>query len=201
MSTENSGRDILMWEAIKSGKSSAFGLLYQQYAELLFAFGMGYSNDRDFIKDCIHDLFTDLYRYRNNLAEPENLKNYLIVSLRRRMLKNKSDKLSIQYFADLVAGNNEVSESAEKTMIDEEEYSETNRLLLEAIKKLPDKQKEALHLKYSCDLSYPEISEIMDISVESVRTQVYRAIKALKQELKSSNIILLSFLFSGTRNR
>lgn len=187
-------QDILLWDAIRTGKPDAFQVLYDQYIDVLFAFGMGYSNDKEFVKDCIHDLITDLYKYRKQISKPENLKNYLLVSLRRKIHKNKSGKISISYYPEMITNPENSQDSAEREMINQEISSQTNKLLFEAIKGLPGKQKEALHLKYSCELSYTEISKLMGISIESVRTQVYRAIKSLKDELSSTGIILLSLL-------
>ena len=73
------------WLRFISGDSDAFSDLYDQYADVLYAFGMRYSTDRDLVKDCIHDLFIDLHGYRKNLAQEVNVKFYLLKSLRRKL--------------------------------------------------------------------------------------------------------------------
>jgi RNA polymerase sigma factor (sigma-70 family) len=49
------------------------------------------------------------------------------------------------------------------------------------LNQLSVKQKEALYLRFNESMEYPEIAKVMNISVESVRKQVYRAIKTIRE--------------------
>ena len=66
-------------------------------------------------------------------------------------------------------------------MIENEEESEKRRRIEFMISELPLKQKEALYLRFNESMEYPEIAKVMKISVESVRKQVYRAIKTVRE--------------------
>lgn len=48
---------------------------------------------------------------------------------------------------------------------------------------LPEKQRMAIILRYYEDLSYEEISELMNIPLGTVKTDLYRAKNALKNLL------------------
>ncbi|HSZ24501.1 MAG TPA: RNA polymerase sigma factor, partial [Cytophagaceae bacterium] len=61
------------------------------------------------------------------------------------------------------------------------ERQEQMRLLFEYIEKLPDKQKSALILSVVEQLSYKEISGIMNVSVSSVESLIFRARQNLKK--------------------
>ncbi len=86
--------------------------------------------------------------------------------------------------------------SHEDSFIAAETEAENHRVLTEAMKTLPSRQREGLSLKFEYDHSYPEIAEIMSISVESARTIIYRALKELRKcmEEKGHSIQLLFFL-------
>jgi RNA polymerase sigma factor (sigma-70 family) len=51
------------------------------------------------------------------------------------------------------------------------------------LNKLPNRQKEAIYLKYYSGLKATEISEIMGINYQSVVNTLHKAIKSLKQEI------------------
>jgi len=183
--------DYLLWKRIKDGETQAFHELYMLYAEILFSFGTIYSKDQELVKDCIHDLFFDLFKYRKNLADNDHIRNYLFKSLKRKIQSPKSGKLSLVY----TSAYQEESEKKSNTLAldDNESQEETIEKIKKAMVKLSDHQQEVLHLKFQVGLSYPEIAKILEISVESVRTLVYRAVKTIKEELKvnSKALILL----------
>ena len=73
-----------------------------------------------------------------------------------------------------------------------------SEILREAIGKLPDRQKEALYLKYYGERSFEEIADIMEISTRAVYKLIYKAIDYLVVELKApgkSVGFFLSFFF------
>jgi len=64
---------------------------------------------------------------------------------------------------------------------------------------LTPRQKEALYLKFNCGFDYIQISELMQISIESVRTMIYRTLKSIKEIFDTnsySNLILFGFFRS-----
>jgi len=64
---------------------------------------------------------------------------------------------------------------------------------------LTPRQKEALYLKFNCGFDYIQISELMQISIESVRTMIYRTLKSIKELFDTnsySNLILFGFFRS-----
>lgn len=191
--------DYLLWKRIKAGETKAFNELYQLYADILFSFGMIYSKDRELVKDCIHDLFFDLFKYRKNLADNDHIRNYLFKSLKRKIQTPKTGKLTLVY-TEVIQEENE-QKVATWTNEDVEIQEEKIEKIKKVIAKLSDHQQEVLNLKFQVGLSYQEIAKILDISVESVRTLVYRAVKTIREELNvnSSALILLSVFASMFR--
>jgi RNA polymerase sigma factor (sigma-70 family) len=191
--------DYLLWKRIKAGETKAFNELYQLYADVLFSFGMIYSKDRELVKDCIHDLFFDLFKYRKNLADNDHIRNYLFKSLKRKIQTPKTGKLTLVY-TEVIQDENE-QKVATWTNEDFEIQEEKIEKIKKVIAKLSDHQQEVLNLKFQVGLSYQEIAKILDISVESVRTLVYRAVKTIREELNvnSSALILLSVYASTLR--
>ena len=178
--------DYLLWKRIKAGETQAFHDLYLLYADILFSFGTIYSKDQELIRDCIHDLFFELYKYRKNLADNDHIRNYLFKSLKRKIQTAVSRKLNLVYSAKLHEENEQKNQIADQDVLEDQE----SRLekIKKAIEKLPERQQEILNLRFQLDLSYPEIAKILDISIESIRTSVYRSVKTIRQQFKTGDI-------------
>lgn len=181
--------DYLLWKRIKAGETQAYHDLYMQYADILFSFGNIYTKDQDFIKDCIHDLFFDLYKYRKNLSDNDHIRNYLFKSLKRKIQSPPSGKLKLVYIQTIQEENEKNPSDTE----DAEDQEENIANIRKAMNKLSERQQEVLNLRFQIGLPYTEIAKILDISVESVRTLVYRSVKTIREELKLNNNALILF--------
>lgn len=186
-----------IWGDFKTGSSRAFLSLYDQYIDALFLFGSNFSKDENLIKDCIHDLFIDLYRYREKLSEARNVRYYLYSSLKRKIIKEKQKREGVRFYdPDLLSLiEKEETPSTEYFMILNEEQENQHHLILQALNKLSKHQQEILFLRFNQELDYSEIADLFHISVGTVRTLVYRALKMLRASLKDSKHFF-QFFFS-----
>ncbi len=188
--------DYYLWKSFKEGNDDAFYRLYDQYVDDLYYFGIHFSRDKGFIQDCIHDLFLDLYKYRHKLSDTDNIRFYLLRSLRRKIHKEQVKIIPIVYDNTLSSVRDQTVLAFEDLLIASETENENHRMLKEVMKNLTDRQREGLSLRFEQNLTYPEIAEILGMSVESARTSIYRALKLLRKSIheKVSSIHLLFFL-------
>ena len=191
-----------LWRQFKEGSDQAFYLLYDLYADKLYRYGIHFSDDKDFIKDCIHDLFLNLHKYRLKISETTNVQFYLFRSLRRIIHKERVRGLPFVRNARSYTLNEMPVFSHEDYLIAAETKTEENNALNAAMKKLSHRQREGLSLKFEHDHTYAEISEIMGISVESARSIIYLALKQLRNsiDVKGNSIQLLIFLAHSHRS-
>ncbi|MBT3384964.1 MAG: sigma-70 family RNA polymerase sigma factor [Prolixibacteraceae bacterium] len=180
----------IVWESFLSGDKEAFAFLYNLHVDELYCYGTKLSMNKELVKDAIQEVFLDLYLKREkNKTNPENLKYYLILSLKRNLIKKlkRLRKLVHDETNELLF---EPEYSVEKTIIDRELSVDVKRRVSNALNQLPPKQKEALYLRFNESLEYNEIAEILNISIESVRKQVYRALKTIRELLGHEAFIL-----------
>lgn len=71
--------------------------------------------------------------------------------------------------------------SHEDFLIEKDEHARKSMHLRSAIEQLSSRQKEILYLKYYQDLSYDEVSEIMNINYQVARNLLHQAIKSMKK--------------------
>lgn len=190
--------EILLWKKLKQGSTSALGDLYDQYIDILFSYGIQLSGDKDHVMNCIHDLFIDLYKYKSNLAETDNIKYYLFKSLKRKIFKKNNSLLVLkkeESTSNYTLKNKNFRQSIEQDLIDAEIVQERSIKLAEALSSLTSRQRNVLFLRFNEDKSYEEISLILNISVQSSRTIIYRAIKKLRFLLKILVFYVINLFF------
>ncbi len=175
----------VLWAKLKAGNIKAIGDIYDLFIDDLFAYGIQISVDKDFVMDCIHDLFLDLYKYKKKLSKTNNIKYYLLKSLKNKILK-KGKENPIYLNSDIFEKVNDTmnfSKSYEETLIESEILDERLLKLSNTICFLSKKQRQVLFLRFTEEKDYEEISKIMNVSVQTSRTIIYRAIKVLRKHL------------------
>lgn len=179
---KNEKRDIDLWIRIKKGDHHAYHELYDRYINMLFAFGIQYTNDESLVQDAIHDVFVDLHRYSTTIALDVVVKSYLFKSLQNDIFKKlKSQKKIVSL--DIVSESTYKADSAEDELIFNETTLKKHSDLALALSSLTKKQRYALHLRFSEELSYEEISHKLDISAQSCKTLVYRSLRDIRSKL------------------
>jgi RNA polymerase sigma factor (sigma-70 family) len=180
----------IVWKSFLAGSKEAFAYLYNLHVEALYRYGTKLCTDDSLVKDAIQEVFLDLYLKRaKNKTNPENLRYYLILALKRNLIKKlKSNRRLVE--EEVCELDFEPEYSIEKAIIEHEEEAELNLKVKEVLKNLPAKQKEALYLRYNESMEYPEIAQLLNISVESVRKQVYRAMTAIRKQFGKQGLVL-----------
>jgi RNA polymerase sigma factor (sigma-70 family) len=182
----------LLWADFKQGDKAAYAYFYSKYASLLFRYGCKVMQDKELVKDCLHDLFTELWRNKANLSVPPSVKNYLIKSLRNKLVREltkQSRFVDEESVPEIELG---VVSSHEFEIIHNQNKTEQERQLVAAIKKLTNKQKEIIFLLYYNNLSPAEVAAIMSVSVRTIYNTTFSAIQVLKGELAAVLLIAIT---------
>ncbi len=78
---------MLLWDDFVAGNDVAYKTIYNTHLQSLYKFGLHFTRNEDLIQDCVHDLFIDLHRYRSRLKKTNNIKLYLFISLKRKIIR------------------------------------------------------------------------------------------------------------------
>jgi len=197
MTKGNQDKVTEIWARFLDGDKESFAEIYNLFIDDLFRYGTKLSQDEELVKDAIQEVFMDLYVNRKSKKELDsNLKFWLILALKRNLIrklqKSRKNENRIILDSDLF----ETQYNFEEQLIREEAHSEVFEKVRNAMEKLPPKQKEAIYLRYNQSLEYEQIAGMLEISVESVRKQVYRAIKSIRNCFDENGVILFSILKS-----
>lgn len=182
------------WSLLRSGSMEGLEWLYMNHAEEMFKVGMALVPDRDFVWDCVQDVFVDLWKYHQNLASTDQVRLYLYKSLSNKIKREikkhqKAGKTVEPKEIDSVFA----FESHEQAWIrDEQDISRKNKVAL-ALEKLPLRQREVIHYLFFDNFSYEECSKLLDINLRSVYTLAWKALRSLK---KFASVLCILTFFS-----
>jgi RNA polymerase sigma factor (sigma-70 family) len=181
--------DIQLWSKFKNGDDESLAFIYSTNSKRLYWYGLSFTSNYLLVEDTIQDLFSELIASRKRLSATNNIQFYLLKSFKRILQRKISQEKRFQLCDTQIKHDFEVIHSIEYFIINEEDSSQQLKSLHEAIRTLTSRQKEAIYLKFSEGLGYEETAEIMDMTVESCRNLIWKAIKFLKNSLtkKSEN--------------
>jgi len=183
--TEDSS-DLRLWRNFQEGSDSAYETIYRNYAASLFAFGLKLTRDKELVKDCIQDLFVEIWKSKHRLASVKSIKSYLFKSIRRKVIAEsvkKRKKFTDNVLAKLPKYLQDCS--VEVSLIESQNFTLQQQKLKMAMSMLTDRQKEIIHLKFYSFLSYVEISEVMSLSMKGTYKLMGRSICRLRKHMKS----------------
>ncbi|MCD8193151.1 MAG: sigma-70 family RNA polymerase sigma factor [Tannerellaceae bacterium] len=169
------------WNLFIAGDEDAFEWLYKTYASVLHEYGLRFTSDRELIKDCIHDLFITLYRNRKSTPTPNNIKVYLLVSLKNRLLNSFKHAAYTQHMEDggyLFS----LTDSVEDEYIKKELDTHTRQAVEKILSLLTERQKEIIYYRYIQELQMDEICELMDITYQSAHNLIQKAFQKVRNE-------------------
>jgi len=183
------------WQSIKNGNEDALKYFYDLYSSALYNYGSKFSTDKDLIKECIQELFVNLWIRRSAIGDPQHVKNYLFKSFRLSVFKKTALLQKHQEYEEAELYPFQVSLNIEDEIISAEQNEALRTKLQQSLSGLTDRQREAIFLKFYENLSYEEIAEVMGISVKASYKIMARALGFLKDNLQKDEFIILYYIF------
>jgi len=172
------------WDGfIRSGDMKALAIIYYGYFDFLYNYGRKFTPENCLIEDSIQNIFAGLIKSRKKLGEVNSVRQYLIVSFRHELFRQIKENRKLWHNVQHDDVRFIPEYSVEDEIILEESQSGVKKALLQSLQNLTSKQKEILFMRFDCRMSYEEISQTLEISVESCRTAIYRSVKSIKSEL------------------
>lgn len=174
-------------ESCPSAVEAAFRMYYARLCE----FVDGYVRSPEVASDLVQDLFANLWERYEEGDPPLLTPAYLYTAARNRALKHLRHRRVVARWAEREAREPLRSGPRADEGLRTREVAEAIR---RAIAQLPDRRREIFLMSREQELSYAAIAEILGISIKTVETQMWRALKALRQSLAPYLTLVLPFL-------
>lgn len=173
---------------ITKGNEKAFSKIYYDHYKLLYYIGLKYTTHNQIIEDSIQNVFVYLLKNREKLGPVSNIRAYLVKSFRNQLSHDLKKQNRLTPTEQLSDSQFDYFNGTEHAIFEKEEMTEMYNTLQKSLQKLSTKQQEIIYLRFDCELSYEEISGILDISIDSCYKSIYRSIKAIKADIEQPNI-------------
>jgi len=178
--------------AILRGEQEAFKTLVDTYQQMVLNVCYGFVQDQDDAQDITQEVFIQVYQKLPTFRKDAKLAtwiyriavNYSLNYIRSK--KRRGFLSSIDELFETTHGNEDAlqsqSEEADSSLL----AAEDEQILKKALEKLPKKQRVALTLSSLQELSYKEVADVMNVSVNQVGVLVTRGKKKLYTYLQKS---------------
>jgi RNA polymerase sigma factor (sigma-70 family) len=146
----------------------------------LFRFALRFLGSEEEAKDIVQEVFIRVWNGRQQMAQVQNWEAWCMritknLSLDRiRLLKGKQT-LSLEETFDL--------HHQALTPLESAEIGESMNKITQMIAALPDKQRQIIHLRDVEGYSYQEICEILELDMNQVKVNLFRARNAVREKL------------------
>ncbi|MCE5205836.1 MAG: sigma-70 family RNA polymerase sigma factor [Porphyromonadaceae bacterium] len=184
-----------VWKRFIAGDDQSFAILYHAYFSELFAYALKLGFDQETCKDAIQDLFFKIYASKSNLTHIRNIEFYLIRSLKNRLfdMHNNEYKIEEINYQDILVEN---EKNIVEQIIDEEKEIQLKHEISYLLQILPPRQRKMIHYRYEFNMNYSEIGEIMNLSADAVKKNLYRALKKMKDTSPPNSRHFTTYLFT-----
>ena len=187
----NSDSDDLKYiERIRGSDDEAFTVIFRKYYEPLYQYAGYFVGDPQIAENIVQDVFVKIWTNREKLFVQSSPKSYLYKAVKNHALNFLRREKSMVSTNELSDYRDKDNTSPEDELINKEFYEAVHQ----TIEKLPPKCRHIYIMKRYDNLSYMEIAEIQGISINTVKTQMRRAIKYLRKHLANFTSVLFTMI-------
>jgi len=172
-----------------SSKNSDFISIYNQYNVLIYNIALHYLQNVEDAEEITQDVFIQVYQFLTEFKSNSSIKTWLYrITINKSLdyIKHKKRAKRFFIFGKKSENENEINnlsnfEHPGIAMVNKENA----RILFQIVNELTENQKTAFILTKLDGLSNPEIAEIMNTSISSVESLIFRAKASLKEKLST----------------
>ena len=172
---------------IKAGNKHVIEEMYKKYYKIVYGIAFSILKNKEDSEDIVQIFFSKLYSLEENKLPSNNESSWLYTTTKNEVLnflKKKTNDIDYDSIHEIEDNNNYLNK-----IIDRDSY---NRL----ISKLKETEKEIVSLKILSNLSFEEISRLLNMPTGTVKWKYYKSINTLKLLLSNLSMFIITFLSS-----
>jgi RNA polymerase sigma-70 factor, ECF subfamily len=179
---------------VQHGDSGAYQELVRLYQRKVFRVISGYHRDPEDAMEVVQDTFLKVYTSRQTWERRKSFSAWLYriainASIDRYRRNERAQTTSLD---DVEEGRARASAtlSVPRSPIDRLRDGERRRIVENAVRRLPERQREVLSLRYFADLQLEEIAEALGCPLGTVKSNLHKAVLGLKRMLLEHKEVL-----------
>ena len=151
----------------------------------LYRFAYKMLGDQEEAQDVVQEVFIKVWNKREDMDKLENMEAWCMRITRNLALdKLKSNRRKL---TDQIDDRFEISQGDNLTPYRSTEMDDTMRNIGKFIALLPEKQKQIIQLRDVEGYSYKEIGDILELDMNQVKVNLFRARQAVKENFLNMN--------------
>ena len=170
--------DEELMAAYVGGETAAFGELFERYAPMLLRIMRRQIRSGEDAQELVQQTFLQLHRARNDFDQGRRLRPWLMTiayNLKREHFRRKMRRPEAPL---------EYEPPASERGGDLVERKDNAQRLRRALQHLPDGQREVIEMHWFDEMSFPDVAEVLGLSVSAVKVRAHRGYKVLRQVLE-----------------
>jgi len=197
MSKENFLNDNELVQRFISGDQNALEILIHRHKNRIFSYILLIVKKQELAEDIFQETFIKVIRSLKKGRYTDNGKfiswvlrishNLIIDHFRKEKLKNTISNDSFE--GDLFNSQ----KFAEDTIEDQMVYSQILSEVKDLIQELPEDQQQVIYMRHYLDLSFKEIADITDVSINTALGRMRYALINLRKLVEQKKLILSKF--------
>ncbi|MEP7213828.1 MAG: sigma-70 family RNA polymerase sigma factor [Acidobacteriota bacterium] len=183
--------DEQLVESAVSGDSDAFGEIVKRWERKIFALCFGMLGREDDARDAAQEAFIAAFRNIKNFRGDAKVSSWLhriavnqCLTTKRRTKSRSEDYLNVETEEEsriFVA-------PAKLSPLRTTEQNERMTLVRQAVTSLPEELREVVVMKEFEEMTFQEISEVLELPLSTVKSRLYTALKQLRRKLERSPV-------------
>ena len=185
------------WEQNRPNRqedNTQFIALYKFYYQSLYAYGVSLGFDKEDVKDAIQEVYIKLYFNERLLIDEQRIKSYLLCSVKNRLIDCERTRKETSPIEE-EERNFKLSVSVEEQLINKEENMQLKERVNRILDLLTDHQREIVYLHFIEEVSYEDIAGMLDMKIQTVRGQVFKAMDKLRKLDSKEYYLFLLLLY------
>ena len=177
-----------LFTSFANGDERAFRTIFEFYKKRVFSIGLKMLKSETEAEEIVQDVFLSIWLYKARLDTINDPEAYLFTITYNTINTHlKKASRNLHFINTVIEHLTDIQNTTEDTII----ANETKKLIDEEIQRLPPQQRTIYQLSRQEGLSYDEIAERMNISRNTVRNHLAKAMKTIRAFLKKTSILFM----------
>ncbi len=186
----NDWTDREIFKAVRQGDKSALSILFNRFYHQLKHYGISISQDYVLSEECIQEMFIYIFESHARLSDVQGVKSYLFTGLRRRLITALKQRRALHQKDSEAMGWLDIQFAPQDIQFSKEDRRMSNQALITALNNLPQRQREAIYLKYYNNLSTKDISDVMGVANQTILNMLYQGLQRIRKDDSLSRLSL-----------
>jgi RNA polymerase sigma-70 factor (ECF subfamily) len=171
--------DLKLIQSMAAGNVSALDELYAKHGSAILGFLIARLSERQLAEEILQDVMLAAWKYAASFRAESSVRTWLLTIARNRAInaRRRSTPTLVSF------GDTYDPPSLDTGPVEQMERESERTVVRHALDKLPDTHREILVLVFYQQLTGPEIAEVLDISIGTVKSRLHRAKESLRRVL------------------